>query len=123
MMDLDYTKLAVGDKVAIARTGSWSIMNEGVYTVVKVNKMVVVVRREADGYERTFSVKRRCETSSTNRYRSAFLETVDAQEAREESRKKEREYRQSWADLERAALNRDLAAAKALVAKLESMEM
>jgi len=46
----------VGQVVGIFRTGSWSTMSEGKYTVAQVTKMKVSLRRE-DGHIREFSLK------------------------------------------------------------------
>ena len=122
MWGLDYAKLAVGQEVAICRTGSWRTMSEGVYTVVKADKMKVVLRRASDGYQRTFSVKRRVELGkSESRYNSAYLETVADMQQREASYAAERDRKQAWTDAEQAARNKDLNALRVLVAKIEQM--
>lgn len=118
----DYATLTVGQQVAVARTGSWRTGSEGVYTVVKVNKMKVVLRRLSDGYERVFSVKRRVELNrSGGSYNSAYLETVDSMTQREAQQQQERDRKQAWRDAEAAAARNDLAKLKELVAKLEQM--
>lgn len=117
---LDYTTLKVGDQVAVARSGGWSIMNEGVYRVVKINKVKIVVERVSDCYQREFSVKRRCEMGSTDRYRSACLETVAEQEARIERRQQEAAKRQAWSAVEQAARDKDFTALQKAMAVLES---
>lgn len=118
---LDYTTLKVGDQVAVARSGGWSIMNEGVYRVVKVNKVKVVVERVSDGYQREFSVKRRCEMKSNDHYRAGYLETVAAQEARIEAREREAAVRNAWRKVETAAAQRDLNTLRQSVAALEAL--
>ncbi len=47
----------VGQVVGIFRTGSWSTVTEGKYTVVRVTKMKVTLARLGDGYNREFSAK------------------------------------------------------------------
>lgn len=118
MWGLDYTTLKVGDDVAVARTGSWDTHCEGTYTVTKTNKMKIVVQRKSDGYERVFSVKRRCELSATSRYHSAFLESVEDQQTRQAKKAAERELRNTWKLAENAATNKDLATLRQLVDKL-----
>ena len=47
----------VGQVVGILRTGSWSTVAQGKYTVTAVNKVRVELARVGDGYVRKFSVK------------------------------------------------------------------
>lgn len=117
---LDYTTLKVGDQVAVAYPGGWSIMNQGVYRVVKANKMKVIVERITDGYLREFSVKRRCEMGALDRFRAAYLETVAEQEARIERRQQEAAKRQAWSAVEQAARDKDFTALQKAMAVLES---
>ena len=119
MWGLDYSTLKVGDEVAIARSGTWSLFSEGVYAVVKVNKMKVFVQRKADGYERVFSVKRGCEFGDYDRYCSAFLETVADHQAREAKRRQEQKVRAAWSTAEKAAQNKDIAQLRQALADLE----
>ena len=119
MYGLDYTKVKAGDKVAVARMGSWHTHSEGVYTVVKADKMKIVIQRESDGYERTFSVKRKCELGKENSWRSAYLESVEDKEARDARLQKEREVRDAWKQAEQAAANKNLSALKQALADLE----
>lgn len=120
-MIMDYTTLKVCDLVAVARPGSWGIMNEGNYFVVKVNKMKVVVERASDGHRREFSVKRRCEAKSTDRYHAPYLELPETQAARIAQRNKEVAKRQAWSAVENAAMHKDIAALREAVAALEEM--
>ena len=108
MWGLDYSTLKVGDEVSVARTGSWDTRSEGVYVVVKANKMKVVVQRKGDGYERSFSVKRRCESGASDRWRSAYLETVADKEEREARQRRERDVKQAWAAVEQAGRNKSV---------------
>jgi bifunctional DNA-binding transcriptional regulator/antitoxin component of YhaV-PrlF toxin-antitoxin module len=122
-MILDYTTLKAGDRVAVAKPSSWSIINQGVYVVEKVNKVKVVVRRLGDHYERTFSVKKRRELGdyAGDTYTAAYLETVAEQEARLEQRKREVALREAWGRVELAASRKNLAELKAMMAELEQM--
>ena len=108
MWGLDYSTLKVGDEVSVARSGSWDTRSEGVYKVVKVNKLKLIVQRVGDGYERSFSVKRRCESGASDRYRSAFLETVADKEQREARQKRERDVKNAWAAVEQAGRGRNV---------------
>ena len=118
---MDYAALQVGQEVAVSRTGNWRVFSEGVYTVVKTNKLKVVLRRASDGYERTFSVKRRCEVGRENSYRTAYLESVEDMRLREAQYAAQQERAQTWSAAEQAARNKDLQTLKQLVAKLETL--
>ena len=121
MWGMDYSTLKVGDEVAVARSGSWMVHSEGVYTVAKVDKLKVVVRRKSDNYERVFSVKRRCEMGKENSYRSAYLEPVADKEARERKMERERDVRRAWSDAEQAGRNKDMVALRAALALLDAL--
>lgn len=117
----DYTTLTVGQKVAVARTGSWRTSDEGIYTVVKANKVKVVVARDTDGYERTFSVKKRVEMNNTSHYYSAYLETVEEQQARIDRRLNEGKIRNAWLNVEKAAASKNLEDLRKYMAELEAL--
>jgi hypothetical protein len=118
----DYTTLTVGQKVAVARTGSWDTQNQGIYTVVKANKVKVVVARDTDGYERTFSVKKRAEMSITSStYNYAYLETVEEQQARINRRLNEGKIRNAWLNVEKAAGSKNIEQLRQYMAELEQM--
>lgn len=119
MWGLDYTTLKVGDEVGVARTGSWNIHSEGIYTVVKANKMKIVVQRVSDGYQREFSVKRRCEAGASDRYRGAYLESVETKRARDAQQQREREVRSAWAAVEQAGRDKNISKLRQAVADLE----
>ena len=108
MWGLDYSTLKVGDEVSVARTGSWDTRSEGVYVVVKANKLKLIVQRKTDGYERVFSVKRRCEMGAEDRYRAAYLETVASKEQREARQQRERDVRSAWAAVEQAGRDKNV---------------
>ena len=117
----DYSSLNVNDTVAVARPGSWQIHSEGIYRVVKVNKLKVVVERESDGYQRVFSVKRRCEMCAGSHYRAAYLESVDSMLKREAQLQRERDVRAAWADVEQAGRVKSWTALQAAVSKLQKL--
>ena len=98
---LDLNTLVVGQQVGIAKHGAWETRSQGLYMVVKANKVKVVVRRLVDDHERLFSVKRGCEVGG-NKYNSAFLETVEAQAAREAKKTAARNIDSAWEELEKA---------------------
>ena len=118
---MNYTTLKTGDKVAVARSGSWSTHREGIYTVIKANKVKIVVQREHDGYLREFSVARRCEMGATDRYRAAYLESVEVNAARDAHMSREREIRAAWRDIEQATAAKNMVALRAAMAHLETL--
>lgn len=119
MYGMDYSKLAVGDQVAVARMGSWDVHSEGVYTVVKADKIKVIVQREGDGYERTFSVKKRSEMGKDDRYRAAYLEPVADKAARDALQQRRRDVNRAWSAAEQAARDKKVSALRAALADLE----
>lgn len=118
----DYAALKVGDTVAVAKHGSWSICNQGIYVVTRVNKVKVTVQRVSDNHERVFSVRKRCELGKfADAYHNAFLETVEEQTARVELQRREVEIRNMWRAAEGAAAQRNLTQLKDLVTKLSQV--
>lgn len=82
----------VGQVVGIFRTGSWSTITEGKYTVAQVNKMKVALRNES-GHIREFSAKTGCELgefASKNTYivSEERYDTQIAQKQAEQAREK-----------------------------------
>lgn len=118
---MDISKLCAGDRVAVARHGSWSVHREGIYMVVKADKVKIVLERESDGYVRTFSTKTGIERGGI-RSRPAFIETVSEYEAREEQLSKERKIRDLWDELELNVLSKNLAAIRDKIAAIESLK-
>lgn len=119
---MNYAALAVGQEVAVSRSGNWRTHNEGVYKVVKANKLKVTLERVSDGYVREFSVKRRVELGKMeSRWSSPFIESVAEMQRREAVYAAERDRKQAWADAEQAARDKDLTKLKVIVAKLEQM--
>jgi len=116
----DLSTLKVGDRVAIARFGSWLTSSQGAYLVKNVNKVRVVVARETDGYERTFSTRTGVEKGS-ERYHSAFIETIAEMEARAAADQKTRDFTAAWAAVEKAAGQKDYTALMASVISLETV--
>jgi len=73
-MEMNFT---LGQKVGIARTGSWTTMLEGMFTVTKVNKVRVELSRVNDGYVRTFSVKTGRESGQYTSDRTYLISEAD----------------------------------------------
>lgn len=115
----DYAALKVGDAVAVARYGTWNISNQGIYVVVKVDKIKVVVQRVGDNYERSFSVRKRHELGVHAALRNdTFLEAVEDQTARAELRRRDTEIANMWRQAEAAAAQRNFDKLKSMVDQL-----
>ena len=114
--------LKVGDVVSVARTGSYSIQSQGLYRVVKANKVKIVVARESDGYIREFSARRNAELSVTSSaYSYAFLEPVIDSMNRAARIQEQQARNNAWKSAEKAAQNKDIAQLRAALADLESL--
>lgn len=112
----------VGDVVSVARTGGHGVSSQGLYRVVKANKVKVVVARESDGYERVFSVKRGAELGITSSsYSYAFLEPVIDSMNRAARHLEKQQRNQAWGAAEKAAQNKDIVQLRAALAALESL--
>ena len=116
---LDYSTLQVGNEVAVARHATTRVNSEGIYTVIKANKMQVVIQRKHDGHERTFSVKRHCECNAANPSRSAFIEAVADKQARDNMYANAAKLRTAWEDVSEAAGSKNLAALQQAMAALQ----
>ena len=115
----NYAALKVGDVVAVARYRTWNISNQGIYVVVKVDKIKVVVQRVGDNYERSFSVRKRYELGVLAALRNdTFLEAVEDQTAREELRRRDTEIANMWRQAESAAAQRNFDKLKSMVDQL-----
>lgn len=118
MSKLQASQMAVGDVVGIFRSGSWSLFTEGKYTVVKVDKVKVVVQRESDKYERTFSAKSGDEKGSS-RYHSCWLVSEAEYDAEITSKKAAQDLRAAWQELEQAAHDKNIAKVDTAMAALK----
>ena len=118
---MDISKLHAGDRVAVARHGARSTRGQGIYIVIKADKVNIVLEREGDGYVRTFSAKTGIERGQVG-YRSAFIESVSAYEAREEQLSKERKIRDMWYELELSVKCKDLTAIGDNIAEIKALK-
>jgi hypothetical protein len=115
---MNLSTLNVGDRVSVAYNGSWSIRSQGIYIVTKINKVRITLQREGDGYERKFSVKTGAEIGS-DRYRSAYIESIQDKENREAAALARGKERQAWENAELAATNKDISALRKALRELE----
>ena len=123
MSSLNYSQLVVGQVVAVARYGSYTIMNQGFYKVVKVDKRKVVLQREGSvdpNYTRTFSVITGKELNSSS-LRSSWIEPVAVQEARAQMQAREQNIKILWNDIEACAINRKINELKEKITQLEAL--
>ena len=109
MLRLESVK--VGQVVSVANSGGWTTRSEGLYTVVKANKLRVEVCRNTDAYKRTFSVKRGVELCGAGyKNHRVYLETPESAAARDARTKLEQERKNAWAVVESATARRNYAA-------------
>ena len=117
---LEPRELNVGDKVTVARYRNFGgVSLQGIYDVVKVDKMKVVLRRESDGYERVFSVKTGIEKGSS-RYKSAIIESLEDNDEREVQRAQLAKLNESWTNVQNAAGRKNLKDLELAVAALKT---
>lgn len=122
MTMLNIETLKVGDKVAVACPGNWMTHSEGIYTVVKANKVRIVVQREVDSYQREFSAKSGRELNKTyGVYRCPYLEPVSEQTARNEYLQRQREINNAWSVLKKAAASENIQQVDEAVAALKKL--
>ena len=115
----DYSTLQVGQEVAITRAGNWSTSSEGVYKVIKANKIKVVLERE-DGVQREFSVKTKKELGVSYCSRS-FIETLGDKLKRDTEQYKQQKLGTAWATLLRVVLDEDFKKIKQSLVELENL--
>lgn len=118
-MILDYSTLQVGQEVSIARSGNWSTSSQGVYKVIKVNKIKVVLERE-DGVQREFSVKTKKELGVSYDSKS-FIETLGDKLKRDAEQYKQQKLGIAWVNLQQAVLGKDFKKIKQSIAELENL--
>ena len=97
----------VGDQVGVARMGSWDMHNEGIYEIMKINKMVCELERVSDSYGRTFSVKTGVE-KGRDRFHSAVIETVEEQKQRAAVKQHRINVSNLWFNLSSAVSSKNL---------------
>ncbi len=119
-MALDLNNIQVGQQVAVASHGSWAIQNQGFYFVIKANKVRIVIQRDADLYERTFSAKTGLELNG-GAYRPAFLESVEDQQKRNQADAEIQRQRDLWSQAHQAVQVKDLHTLESVLAELKAV--
>ena len=115
-MSLDLSNIQVGQQVAVASYGN----NQGFYTVVKANKVRIIVKRDTDLYERTFSTKTGLELNS-GAFRPAFLESVEDQQRRNQADFEIQRQRDLWSKAHRAVEVKDIDTLESVIAELKAV--
>ena len=115
----DYSTLQVGQEVAVTRANNWSTSSQGIYKVIKVNKVKVVLERE-DGVQREFSVKTKKELGISYDSKS-FIETLGDKLKRDAEQYRQQKLSTAWVNLQQAAQGKDLNKIKQSMAELEQL--
>ena len=119
-MQISTSELTVGMDVGIAHSGSWGPRSEGIYSVIKTDKVKVVLQH--GDRIRTYSVRTGRELGvSEYAMTQTWLESPATQEARDTQNKKERDVRNAWKTLEAAASQKNYAAAEAALAFIKEL--
>lgn len=120
---MDYRTLKVGDQVTISCVRSWNIAYQGIYNVVKADKVKIVLRREGDGYERVFSVKTGYEKSYDGKYieKHTRIEPVENMIAHNKKMDKERAINSIWSKIQNAANRKRYNELKEVFAELQEV--
>ena len=118
-MILDYSALNIGQEVAVARSGNWSTSSEGVYKVIKLDKVKLVLERE-DGVQRSFSVKTKKELGVSYDSKS-FVETLGDKLKRDAEQYRQQKLANAWVNLQQAAQGKDFKKIKQSLTELENL--
>jgi len=120
-MQISTSELTAGIDVGIARSSSWGPRSEGIYTVIKTDKVKVVLQRGDN--VRTYSVRTGRELG-VSEYASTqtWLESTANQEARNTQNQKERDIRNAWKSLEEAVSFKDIVEIEAVLAHIKTLK-
>ena len=121
-MILDYSTLQAGQEVSIARSGGWNTSSQGVYKVIKANKVKVVLERAdiTDRFTREFSVKTKKELGVSYDTRS-YIETLADKLKRDVEQYKQQKLGIAWVNLQQAVQGKDLNKIKQSITELENL--
>lgn len=118
-MILDYNTLSIGQEVAVTLCNNWSTSSQGIYKVIKLDKVKLVLERE-DGVQRSFSVKTKKELGVSYDSRS-FVETLGDKLKRDAEQYRQQKLGIAWVNLQRAAQSKDLNKIKQSLTELENL--
>ena len=91
----------VGDSVGVLGGGSfWHTFTEGgLHTIVKKDKVKIVVKRDSDGHERKFNLRG---YEAGDKYRRSYLVSEQEYQDTLDELSRARVIRSAWSDLENA---------------------
>lgn len=118
-------ELEVGQRVGVAVMASsyGPDRSLGIFRVTKKNKVRIVLERETDGYQVQFSARlwHRLLGDGQVSY-NTYVESVEAQQAREQHKAKRDEIRQAWTQFEQATKGRQIAELQVLLDQIQQLE-
>ena len=112
--------LTVGQAVGIVKPTNYGHMSQGFYKVTKVNKVVVEVTRESDGYVRTFSNRTGLEKGS-DYYRSAEIVSVEFVDSLLARQKRDAKRNELFDNIRYAASNRNFSDIQTYVSEMTAL--
>lgn len=118
-------ELEVGQVVGLARmaNGYGPDRSLGICRVTKRNKIRIVLTRESDGYEFSFSARYAYRLLGDGQVDyDTYVESVESQEIREQRLVKRSEIESAWAELERATKRRKMTEVREALAKIKDLE-
>lgn len=115
MTTIVLSNLKAGEKVSVAYCGR----SQGVYIVKNANKVRVVLTRETDGYERTFSSRTGLEKNAIE-YHSAYIESIQDMEIREAYSQKLKSINDAWSQVLDATNRKNV---DALIASTDALKL
>lgn len=122
---IDLASLKVGDEVHIARTGTWEAMSIGFFTVIKADKLKVILQRVNNDYQMRFSVKTGdCWNDREGKYEysSCWVESAEVGKDRISKRNAKAELNNAWRELEKAVESKNIEQIKAKLAEVEKLQ-
>ena len=112
--------LTVGQAVGIVKPTNYGYMSQGFYKVTKVNKVVVEVTRESDGYVRTFSNRTGLE-KGYDYYRSAEIVSVEFVDSLVARQKRDAKRNELFDNIRYAASNRNFSDIQTYVSEMTAL--
>ena len=112
--------LTVGQAVGIVKPTNYGHMSQGFYKVTKVNKVVVEVTRESDGYVRTFSNRTGLE-KGYDYYRSAEIVSVEFVDSLVARQKRDAKRNELFDNIRYAASNRNFSDIQTYVSEMTAL--
>ena len=112
--------LTVGQAVGIVKPTNYGHMSQGFYKVTKVNKVVVEVTRESDGYVRTFSNRTGLE-KGYDYYRSPEIVSVEFVDSLLARQKRDAKRNELFDNIRYAASNRNFRDVQTYVSEMTAL--